>query len=221
MPTFDSSWTGRLRVIGELERPDHWYLTEQDQCAFFGEYTARAGYSHSATNQLIANLKKKPSTRGTPQWPHKQRAIRDIGATIKVNLLAERIPHLTFVPIPPSKLPDHPDYDNRMTCVARAIAPGVDVRELIVATVGRDAAHECDDRPGPDALRATLAIQTNLLNPAPEMVILVDDMLTTGCSFRVCKSMIQEELPGVPVAGLFVARRVIEHGACEFNILDI
>jgi hypothetical protein len=68
MTTFDGSWSGRLRKVSDLERPDHWYLTAKDDCVFFGEYTARGGYGHSSTNQLIHNLKKKPELVGTPQY---------------------------------------------------------------------------------------------------------------------------------------------------------
>lgn len=85
MPTSDESWSGKLRIVGDLERPDHWYITEEDKCAFFGEYTAYAGYGHSSTNQLIHNLKKKPETRGVPQWAWKARAIRDVGQALVAN----------------------------------------------------------------------------------------------------------------------------------------
>ena len=68
MTIFDGSWSGRLRIVGDLERPDHWYLDPTDVCAFFGEYTARAGYGHSSTNQLIHNLKKNPESANTPQY---------------------------------------------------------------------------------------------------------------------------------------------------------
>ena len=45
-------------MIDELTRRDHYYLDETE-CVFIGEYTARAGYQHSQTNQLILNLKIK------------------------------------------------------------------------------------------------------------------------------------------------------------------
>ncbi len=64
MPTSDASWSGRLRLIGDLERPDHHHLEAGDQCAFFGEYTPGEGWKHSSTNNLILNLKK-----GTEDYP--------------------------------------------------------------------------------------------------------------------------------------------------------
>src|SRR5687767_12877619 len=111
MVRLDESWTGALRVIGELELPDHHYLSAADICYFMGDYTARAGYAHSSTNHIISNLKKSPLTRHTAQWPHKARAIREVGAAIRANLNPARLPHLTFIPIPSSKPRGHPEFD--------------------------------------------------------------------------------------------------------------
>src|SRR5580698_4840315 len=118
MTTSDESWSHRLRKVGDLERPDHWYLRDGDECYFFGEYTAYAGYRHSETNGVISNLKKKPSTKGTLQWNYKLNAIARIGHTIASNIKPEFLSGLTFVPIPPSKPPGSPEYDDRMFQVA-------------------------------------------------------------------------------------------------------
>jgi hypothetical protein len=222
MPTLDASWSGSLRVVGDLERPDHWYLTEEDSCYFFGEYTARAGYGHSSTNQLIHNLKKKPCLRATPQWKWKGVAIRDIGQAIARNLRPEALAQTTIIPIPPSKPPDHPDYDDRMAQVARSIGANHEVREVIYTAVERDAAHTNQNHRDPDGLRASLAIRSDLTLNRPSQVLLLDDVLTTGCSFIVCKAMISEIWPGIAVFGLFVARRVIDRSSPfeEFEDLD-
>ena len=210
MPTSDASWSARVRVVGDLERPDHWFLTEADDCAFFGEYTAGGGYAHSFTNQLVLNLKKSPDLAGTPQYAWKGRAIRDVGRAIADNISTEALTRACFVPIPPSKQPGTPGYDDRMVQVARAIGPGVDVREVLVTTAERDAMHIQSTRRDPDALRATLGLNTALLQPAPEQVILLDDVLTTGCSFMVCKAMLSEVWPEAKIFGLFVARRALD-----------
>ena len=47
-----------LTKLDELNLTDHRHLDARDECYFIGEYTAGRGYSHSATNQLILNLKK-------------------------------------------------------------------------------------------------------------------------------------------------------------------
>jgi len=214
MKTSDASWSGRLRVIGDLERPDHWHLTADDNRAFIGEYTARAGFGHSRTNSLISNLKKPPSTRGTPQWYYKGEAIREVGWTIANNLTAEALASSTFVPIPPSKPPTALDYDDRMIQVARAIGR-VDVREVLFTHSERGALHASNDQRDMLALRQSISIRMELTNPIPTQVILLDDMLTTGCSFKACKSILAAIWPTAPFYGIFVARRVIDRPPIE------
>lgn len=210
MPTFDESWSGRLRKVGDLERPDHWHIAADDNCLFFGEYTARAGYGHSSTNQLVLNLKKKPELAGTPQYVWKGRAIDTIGAAIRANLRADRMGDIAFVPIPPSKPPGSPGYDDRMAQVARAIGPTVDVREVLVTTVPREAAHVQQAHRDRDELRASLAVVPELVGRAPPLTILLDDVLTMGCSFKVCQDLVKEIWPETSVLGVFVARRALE-----------
>ena len=92
---------------------DHYYLLPDDDWLFLGEYTARAGYSFSVTNDLILNFKKSFEKEGLPEWPYKERAIQQAPQCFHAALLAE-LDTLTFVPIPPSKAKDNPLYDARM-----------------------------------------------------------------------------------------------------------
>jgi hypothetical protein len=206
MPKSDESWSGRLRTVTGIERGDHHWLTAEDECFFVGEYTPRAGWKHSTTNQLILNLKIKPEHRGTYRWNHKRAAIADAARAIIGGLRPETRGTATFVPIPPSKMPGDPEYDDRILRLARQISTS-DVRELIKAQRSRDAAHGGDARRNLAALRDTLQVDYGLAEPSPTMIILLDDLLTTGRSFRVCKDMLAEAFPGVRIVGLFVARR--------------
>ncbi len=183
MAISDESWSAKLRTIGDLERPDHSYLTPSDECFFFGEYTARAGYAHSRTNSIIANLKKKFTLRTTSQWHHKERTIRECAAAIAANLKPEYLPQIVFVPIPPSKCPSNPEYDDRVTRIARAISPNADVREVIFSVADREARHTIQDHRDPNALRSILRIREELAGKPRPFVIVLDDVVTTGCSF--------------------------------------
>lgn len=221
MPTSDESWTGRLRTIGELERPDHWHLNEGDQCAFFGEYTPGENWEHSSTNQLILNLKKKPSkAKGTPQWRHKLRAIREVATVIRANLRPEALATTLFVPIPSSKGSSHPDFDPRMLEVASAIGQPARPAELITSIGDRPAFHENNDPRNPEELMAQLQVSTAPLPPNAERIILLDDMITTGCSFRACKNLLEGQHPGIPVFGLFVSRRILPNPFAAFEELE-
>ncbi|ATN37757.1 hypothetical protein ACO34A_28765 (plasmid) [Rhizobium sp. ACO-34A] len=208
MTTLDASWSARLRVVGDLERGDHYYLNDDDTCAYFGTYTSRAGFAHSYTNQLISNLKKSPSVRNTAQWQYKQRAISQVAAAIARNLNADSWQKTIFVPIPPSKRRDSPDYDDRMLRVAQEMGNHADIRELLYTAVEREARHTNTDRRDQDALRASLAVDTRFAANPKAQVVLLDDVLTTGCSFRVCREMIAEIWPNASIFGIFVARRV-------------
>jgi predicted amidophosphoribosyltransferase len=57
-------------------------------------------------------------------------------------------------------------------------------------------------------------------NP-PKQVILLDDVLTTGCSFIVCKAIIAEAWPAADIFGLFVARRVIDRSSLFDRLPDM
>jgi hypothetical protein len=218
MTTSDASWSARLRVVGDIERPDHFYLDDSDTCAYFGTYTPRAGFAHSYTNQIISNLKKSPAVRNTGQWQWKQRAIANVGAAIAQNVNTNSWQSTTFVPIPPSKRRDSPEYDDRMHRVALAMGHGADVREVLYTAIEREARHTKTDRRDRDALRASLAIDTRFVGNPRKQVVLLDDVLTTGCSFKVCKEMISEIWPESSIIGVFVARRVPQNPFADLDL---
>lgn len=208
MTTSDVSWSRNFRKIGDLERPDHYHLRGDDECLFLGEYTARENHNFSRTNQIILNLKKSPLVRGTPQWKYKLKAIREVGSTLRQALKPDALPSLTFVPIPPSKMPDDNEYDDRITQICRIISPE-GTREMIRTITTRDARHIQDYRRDVGELQATLQINEQAIEPHLTRIILIDDVITTGCSFKACKALLNERLPDVPVFGIFVARRAI------------
>lgn len=211
--------TGKAVAVDALIRRDHYYLTEGDKAFFFGEYTARKGYAHSETNQLIINLKKKLDRRGRPEWRYKEEAIRRCSAIVRngLNIASVLAAGIVFVPMPPSKVRTDPMYDDRMLRVALGIDPRLDVRELLCCRQTMMASHETDDRPKPHELANNMEIVDRLCTPAPGSIILLDDMLTTGAHFVAAKQVIAGRLPGVQVTGLFIARRLPETEIVDFD----
>jgi hypothetical protein len=212
MMTSGSTFPRRLTKIDDLTRPDHSYLTAADECYFLGEYTARKGYRFSTTNNLIINLKKPMDRQGRPEWPYKARAIQTVAEALHAALNDKARQTLILVPVPPSKAKTDPLYDDRLMQVLHGIWPGqtIDVRELIVQPQSSDAAHDRADRPKPAALEARYVIDRGLLRPKPQIIAVVDDLVTTGAHFVPIRNMLRREFADIPIMGIFIARRVPE-----------
>jgi len=211
----------RLTEIDDLTRPDHFYLTPEDACYFLGEYTARKGYAFSPTNQLVLNFKKSLDKRGTAQWKYKERAVSEAATAFRIALTGNLLDCVTLVPIPPSKAKTDPLYDDRLVRMLHAIRPRtpLDVRELILQRVSTVAVHDQEDRLRPEEIQANHAIDQTLLNPKPQDIALVDDVLTTGAHFRAACAVVKQVFPDVPIVGLFIARRVPE--AVDFEEFEL
>ena len=210
--TSANTFPQRLTKIDDLIRPDHFYLTADDDCYFLGEYTARKGYAFSATNQLILNFKKSLDKQSTPQWRYKEQAIGEAAAAFRTALNDAWLNGATLVPIPPSKAKDNGYYDDRLVRMLHGIRgePCLDVRELIIQRTSTAAVHDLENRPLPDEIHANYIIDNALRNPAPKVIGLFDDMLTTGAHYRAASTAIKQAFPDVRVIGLFIARRVPE-----------
>ena len=202
----------RLSKIDDLTRPDHTFLTPDDQCYYLGEYTARAGYAFSQTNDVIQNLKKPMDRRALPEWRYKGAAIGRSAQWLREVLNPDWVSFVTFVPVPPSKKKDHPEYDDRLIQILNIVGEGrtIDIRELIVMTQSVQASHLLDERRSVEGLTKSMAMDTSLLTPTPQAICIFDDVLTTGAHFRAVREILRGCFTGVPMSGLFLARRTPE-----------
>lgn len=201
----------RLSQIDNLTIDHHHHLGPGDVCLYYGDYTARQGYDHSQTNQLIRNLKKSVLRRGRDEYHYKEVAMNRIAQALVRHI---RMDQVTFVPVPPSKARNHVEYDDRMLQIlarCHQLNPATDYRELVVQTVSTEANHATTGRrQQPADLEAIYAINRLDDRPLREYVIMLDDMLTTGSHFVAMRNTLHNAFPGQNVAGLFVARRVPE-----------
>lgn len=199
----------KLQSIDGFLMRDHHYLEDGDECFFYGEYTARKGFSYSDTNDLILNFKKSVEKQGTPEWQHKELAVQEV-ANILTSLEAwTDLKNCTWVPIPSSKNKLHPQYDDRLLQTLKLMKiseSGLDYRELITILQSREPAHRLDLRPSPCDHYANFEIERSLLQPNPSAIVIYDDVITTGSGFKAVKRLIEETFPGVRIIGVFVAR---------------
>ena len=202
--------TLRLLKIDETNVGDHWHLRAEDQCFYVWEYTSGRDFSFSQVNNLINNLKKKP-TASEAQLRYKLGAITQCGAALRGTLNPEWLRTATLIPAPPSKSPAHPDYDDRMLRVARAIPHG-DTRALVRQVGDFVASHERAaqglNRISLQELLDVYEIDEALAAPAPTRIAILDDVLTNGTHYLAMKTRLAERFPHAEIIGLFIARRV-------------
>jgi predicted amidophosphoribosyltransferase len=212
-----------LLKIDASNRSAHFYLEEEHECFFFYEYMAREGPRFSDGNQFIFNLKKPLSARGQPHYQYKAQAITRAGAMLReaFNRSPWVFENATIAPIPPSKLPTHPEYDDRMSrvVIASCTNTNADVREFITQCEGYCASHEQGSgaRLKPHELETIYELSAS--PPPKSVVILVDDVLTTGAHFLAARSLILRHYPRTRVIGFFLARRVVPNIVDDFDAL--
>lgn len=141
-----------------------------------------------------------------------------LAAAVKGAINPAALGSVTIIPIPPSKVRTDPEYDNRMAIIAKTVVQ--DTREAIEPIASRCPLHESGQRMKPDEMVATLALHQALCQPTPTDIILLDDVITTGCSFVACYRLLRDQFPNVPISGIFAARRVIDRSS-EFGVIDL
>jgi hypothetical protein len=203
-----------LTKVDDLLREDHSYLDADDHCYFLHEYTAGAGFGHSAANGLIWNLKKPMERRDKPaEWRYKISAIQQCATALTTAIKASRWKGLEgalVVPAPPSKTKAHPLHDDRVYQIALQMsgALSLEMAELLENRTDREPQSASKAKRDIEGLTANLRFNAGALAQRPKGIFLVDDVLTTGATFVACKTVLQQNLAGIQVVGLFVARRV-------------
>jgi len=199
----------RLTKVDSLTISDHSYLDNDDECFYLGEYTARAGFSFSATNNLIQNLKKPLDRKERPEWRYKNLAIQEAGIALRGAIGEGMIRSATWVPMPPSKAKGHPMYDDRILRVLQKMGSGLqfDLREMIQQKGNLSAAHEANEPRSVEKLIQAYSIDDNTCGPPPTFIIVVDDVLTTGAHFKAAKQLLLSRFLDACVQGVFIARR--------------
>jgi len=85
------------------------------------------------------------------------------------------------------------------------------VRGLLYQVRNTAPDHAVDVRLSADMLFDLLHIDVAALKARPirERIALFDDVLTTGKHFKCCERRLRQLLPCVPIAGVFLLRRVL------------
>jgi hypothetical protein len=201
----------KLLRIDELTVADHSYLDlTEDACYYMMEYASRKGPQFSPPNSLIHNFKKKMDRKDLPDFKYKAQAINQVSDLLSKNFFPFLTRKWTFVPMPPSHSKDDPMYDDRVSQVVEKMGGGkADIRELIQITRNMPPSHGSEARLTPDEIYAYFNIKKDLINPPPERIIVVDDVITAGAHYKAAKRILLETFPNIlEIRGVFIARRV-------------
>lgn len=125
--------------------------------------------------------------KGRPEWRYKESAITTCGRMFREALNEEWLRAVTLVPIPSSKRRDEADYDDRLPRILQELARGqrFAIRELLAMTKSVGQSHLAEER------------------------VSIEE-LTTGRHFKAVETVLNRRFPGVPIVGMFVARRAPE-----------
>ena len=157
--TSNGNWSTKLRKVGDLELRDHWFLEEDDECYYIGNYTPGENYNHSEVNQIVFNLKMPVAYCNEYKYRYKRQEIKRCGAVMGRAINNDLAAYSVIVPIPPSKPTDHPEYDDRVSKIASAAAPFVSA-ELLTTAIARDAAHLNKELSVPAAISSAKSFQS-------------------------------------------------------------
>lgn len=205
--------------IDESNVKDHHYLAlPEDECFYLKEYKSGVGYKGGDTNSLILNFKKELVEIGSPQFYYREKAKEDITSML-VDALSKNknIKHYTFVPIPPSKAKTDPLYEPRLLFLLRRVSKKLsmsdelselDIRELLFLKESMKPSHKTGNRLTKDELKKLIFVDDDQLQLTKKIIILFDDVLTTGAHFKACKELLKEKLPDIRIIGLFIARTI-------------
>jgi predicted amidophosphoribosyltransferase len=209
----------RLIWIDDAGRRDHRFLRPTDHCLYFGEFYARGGWTAGLTNDLIIDFKRPPSEIAASRQSQavqrfKERAITTVAQALRRQFGGAAVEtRLTFVPIPPSKLPGEPGHCDRLLRTLRLAFVGLDadIRPLLRQRASTAADHSsggCRMRFGA-LLEITELDAEQLKRPLRPLVVLFDDVLTSGKHLAVARLRIRQALPTQAIIAVLVARRVL------------
>jgi hypothetical protein len=189
--------------IEKLENPPL-HLEAEDWCCFLREYTSGAGFSASIANNDISNFKKSSDRRGTQQWLWKEKAAHKFADELS-SLFKERTWHVCAMPS--SKTTDDPEYDPRFDIMLyhlKSLCPKLKIVSPIKKRFNTQPLHGGGRRIIENVYQSLEWL--GFPSPIPETLIIIDDMITCGTTFKACKQLLRENCPQMLILGVFWTR---------------
>ncbi len=181
------------------------YLDEDDECYYFTELR-EGGYTISPSNQLVFNFKKPLTEKiNSSSWAYRNSAIETYANALLSLEGIGTVSHI-LIPSPTSKRRNSSQFNNRLDKVVETISkqyPNICIEYSFDIKEDIQSSHLGGSRDYTVLYNNT--IFTPFKSNPKDFVVIIDDVLTTGVHFKVCKNKILEEYPTCRVVGIFLA----------------
>lgn len=198
----DRHWK-KIDRVGVEEFP--YYLDDNDECYFARDYLPGRGYAASESNDLINNFKKPIDRKGRPEWRYKVLAIERFAYELSMALPDDFDGIVTCIPSSTRK--DDPQYDSKLDetlSILKRLKPNIQIEYPISIASSVIPSHLGGQKRRPEVIYANLNWEG--LRGNSDVILLVDDVITTGAHFKACQKIIKENCPQIRVIGLFWAK---------------
>jgi len=177
-----------------------YYIKDSDHCYYAREYISRGGYEASGTNQLIMNFKKDPIKKSLAEWHYKLEAQKKFAEE-----LATILPlNAEIAAIPTSKNKNDSAYDSRFEETFKILLSKRDdvlIRDPLYVPKTVPPLHLTNK--GSERSRSVNQKYTELALNKEELALisanylyLIDDVITTGASFKASQQLLTENFSG-------------------------
>lgn len=181
------------------------YLSDDDHCFYFLDYV-EGGYQASPHNSMVLNFKKDLSFKNNVSWCYREQAVRNFALMLH-GALSNVANRITIIPMPTSKPQNSLKFNDRLLATIGwlqvygnnmyHIENCLDTKEESIPS------HISGNRKPEDLFN-----NINFTFPKSrfkEYIILIDDVLTTGAHFKVCKDILTK-YSSVNIGGIFLAK---------------
>ena len=197
-----------MKTWRELEKPhSHYYISDDDFCIYAREYISHAGYQGGQTNRYITNFKKSPDKRETVQWGYRKQAIEAFSK--EARLLFKPYSQAAITAIPSSTAKNDSEYDNRFEDLFTELQksrPNLNIEWPIAIKQTIKSSHLGGDR-DPETFKKN-CFWKGFRKGHPKMLIIFDDVLTTGAHFRAMSDFLKKNGYEGEIVGVFWARTI-------------
>lgn len=203
-------------IIDEFAKQDHSFLDTDDSVYYIKEYYPGVGFSGEG-NSLILNLKKSMEARDSDQWQHKGKAILHVATLIAKEMDDSdetKEGKVYWIPVPPSKTRSDPLFDDRIYQILKCAVDMTTSKRHFVADVFNQGLNRESFSASTNKRSITELVSNYSMsdipnyNPDQDVIIIFDDVLTTGCHYKAVENVILRKYINADIRGVFIARRI-------------